>query len=74
MLDNTLTADGINIFADNAKKDDAEALVVRAGCTLVVRTEPFGQRGYSRAFVAEKARVFLCIPLCSKLSNLGFVH
>jgi len=54
VLDNTLTADGINIFADNAKKDDAEALVVRAGCTLVVRTEPFGQRGYSRAFVAEQ--------------------
>jgi len=51
-LDNTLGADGINIFADNPKKDDAEALVVRAGCTLVARTEPFGKRGYSFPFIA----------------------
>jgi len=56
LLDNTFQADGINPLADNPKKDDAEAFVVRPGCTLVVRTEPFGERGYSRAFVAEKTK------------------
>ena len=42
------------LFSDNPKKRDAEALVVRAGCTLVARTEPAGFRGYSIALAAEK--------------------
>lgn len=42
-------------FTDKPKKRDAEALVVRKGCTLVARTEPAGFRGHSFAFAAEKS-------------------
>ena len=37
-------------IVDKPKKRDAESLVVRAGCSLVARTEPWGKEGYSFNF------------------------
>jgi len=41
-------------IVDKPKKRDAESLVVRAGCSLVARTEPWGKEGYSFNFQAPK--------------------
>ena len=44
-------------IVDKPKKRDAESLVVRAGCSLVARTEPWGKEGYSFNF---QGNIYFC--------------